>query len=320
MSDEEMNQLLVAVEAQLGEAWVEAVQWLRDQNQLDDVAARVEAGDYEGAVIGVEQAAQRFAEQVADGYITAGKAAAAWLDKNLPDSLVTFSTTNYRAVQWAQQNKLDLVQQITAQQKQVINQVLTDSTRGAVNPRVWARDLRDSIGLTAYQEGHVASYRQALEQGDLANALERELRDGRSDRSIIAAIQEGGSLPQEQIDSMVERYRANYIVFRTEAIARSEGLRVIHQGTQELYEQAIEDGHIEAANLVQQWNSRHDTRTRRSHYVMDGQQRAFGEMFLSGDGVELEYPGDPNAPASETANCRCNRSLRLVKLEAPAPN
>jgi hypothetical protein len=38
---------------------------------------------------------------------------------------------------------------------------------------------------------------------------------------------------------------------------------------------------------------------------MNGQLRAFGEPFLSGNGFELAYPGDANAPGSETINCRC---------------
>lgn len=313
-----MDQLLTAVEQQLGAAWVEAVEWLRDQNHLEAVEERVRSGDLQGAVIGVEQAAERFAGVAAEAYAMAGKAAAAWLDGLVPSKLITFDAANPRAVRWAQMNRATLVREITQQQAQVIGNLLTDATRLSINPRVWARDLRDSIGLTAYQDNHVATYRRALETGDFDNALGRQLRDARSDRSVLAAIENARPLPPEQVDSMVERYRANWVSYRSEVIARTEGLRVLHQGTEEGIEQALDGGVIDARQLVQFWNAHHDARTRRSHYAMDGQPRAWDEPFISGNGVELRYPGDPDAPSDETLQCRCNRSMRLLSVEEAA--
>lgn len=40
---------------------------------------------------------------------------------------------------------------------------------------------------------------------------------------------------------------------------------------------------------------------RRSHIHLSGTVKALGEEFLPG----LKYPGDPDAPASETINCHC---------------
>lgn len=316
MSDEEMDALLTRVERELGAAWVETVEYLRDTNQLEDVEARIHDGDYAGAVVGVEEAAARFAAATHDGYTAAGEAAAEWLDAQLPERLITFDATAWRAARWAQQNKLEVVREITNEQRGVLGQVLIRSSSTATNPLVVAREVRQSIGLTVYQEGVVQTYRRALESGDLQNALGRQLSDGRYDRSLIAAIRDERAIPADQIDRMVEAYRANWVTFRAETIARTEGLRVIHQGTEELFTQAIEGNFIDMRRLVQQWNSHRDSHTRRSHYVMDGQVRAFGVAFESGDGVELRYPGDPDAPAAETAGCRCNRSFRLLTVDA----
>lgn len=40
---------------------------------------------------------------------------------------------------------------------------------------------------------------------------------------------------------------------------------------------------------------------RHSHIALSGETRPAGEDFLPG----LKYPGDPDAPASETINCHC---------------
>lgn len=307
-----MTALLDAVEEQLGGDWIDAVEWLRDQNQLDDVENRLRAGDVDGAVVGVEAAALRFAANVAEVYTTAGQQTAAWLDALVPDKLVSFDTTNYRAVAWAQRNRLDLVNGLTNEQRELIRDVIAEGIRAGQNPRVTARDIRAAIGLTPIQEDHVTSYRLALESGDYANALSRELADGRSDRSLQVAMRDGSSLPEAQIDSMVERYRANYVAFRAETIARTEGLRAIHEGSEEALQQAVSNGDVQVAQLVRTWHSAHDKRVRAWHAVMDGQEAALGETFESGDGNELKYPGDPDAPASEVVSCRCVVSTRFV--------
>lgn len=53
-----------------------------------------------------------------------------------------------------------------------------------------------------------------------------------------------------------------------------------------------------------QWVATNDSRTRDSHASADGQEVPINTPFTVG-GFLLEYPGDPNAPAAETINCRC---------------
>jgi hypothetical protein len=64
------------------------------------------------------------------------------------------------------------------------------------------------------------------------------------------------------------------------------------------YEQELEFGipaHV--------WQTRGDEQVRESHAAMDGQCVSIDEPFISGDGNELQYPGDPSAPPSDTYNC-----------------
>lgn len=56
--------------------------------------------------------------------------------------------------------------------------------------------------------------------------------------------------------------------------------------------------------IVKEWASAEDSRTRASHAAADGQERPRDEAFSVG-GAALMLPGDPNGPAKEIINCRC---------------
>jgi hypothetical protein len=70
--------------------------------------------------------------------------------------------------------------------------------------------------------------------------------------------------------------------------------------------------------LQKGWISVHDNRTRgvdpkdhADHIDMDGQWVDFYDVFRDPrNGVELQHPGDPKAPAGDTVNCRCNMTTR----------
>lgn len=311
MSDEDMAQLLEAIEDRLGGSWNGIVDHLRDINEIDDIAHRVRIGDIDGAVDGVEAAIGRFASTLTDSYIESAEAAAAFVDSVKPARLVTFSVDNQRAADWVRANRAELVREVTQETRNVITQVVGRGVQTGANPRAVARDIRDSIGLTAEQESHVASYRRALEQGDWSNALGRKLRDGRSDKSLHKLMRDGGTMSEAQVDRMVDRYRGNYVAYRAEVIARTEGLRALHQGVNEGFQQAIDDGDIAADELMQEWHSAADARVRDSHgRVLNADTGETTKPFGVGywrtrDGNLLAYPGDPTAPAEEVINCRC---------------
>jgi len=55
------------------------------------------------------------------------------------------------------------------------------------------------------------------------------------------------------------------------------------------------------ADMVKQWDSTLDSRTRESHAIVDGEIRELDEKFSNG----LMFPGDPSGGAAEVINCRC---------------
>jgi Phage Mu protein F like protein len=288
-----------------------AVQWLRGQQGADEIASILESGAVDQIAPDVDRMAEAIASEVNAEYLEGGDLTA--------DAIGTFAkvpghytATDSRAVVRMKANDLRLVTGITEEQRTVIRDAMVDGMRANLNPRAIADTIEDTLGLSRQQAEWVRSYRRALESGDpelLQSALERELRDGRSDRSVLRAIDGGKPLSQRQIDSMVDRYTANAIHLRAETIARTEGLRAVHEGMQDAIAAGIDRGDLQADVIALTWWAKLDGRERASHREMLGQTRGYGDPFLSGDGNLLEYPGDPSAPASDTVNCRCTLAL-----------
>jgi hypothetical protein len=210
-----------------------------------------------------------------------------------------------------QENQLRLVREFAAEQRRATSAALIRGVREGMNPIATARDFRGSIGLTEYQTKIVANYRRSLETLS-RDALERELRDRRFDRTVTNAIDGNIPLSQERIDMMVERYTEKWVKYRSEAIARTESLRAANAGSNELYRQAIDRGDLNQGDLIREWIPAKDDRVRDSHAEMAGQTRGVNEPFISGLGNELMYPGDPSSPAEDTIHCRCAVTTRFA--------
>lgn len=80
-------------------------------------------------------------------------------------------------------------------------------------------------------------------------------------------------------------------------IARTEGHRIQVQSGMDACYKAKEKG----ADVVKQWDSTLDGRTRESHQKVDGEIRELDKPFSNG----LMFPGDPSGGAAEVVNCRC---------------
>ena len=86
---------------------------------------------------------------------------------------------------------------------------------------------------------------------------------------------------------------------RAKTIAQTEGHRVQQQSQMKTLEKAKDSG----ADVVKQWDSTLDSRTREDHQKLDGQIRELDEPFEV-NGREAMYPGGFGI-ASEDINCRC---------------
>lgn len=305
-----LERLRDRAEREIRPAWFAMLDWLMGRWSV----ARLEQAlprDLGLLYADIDRAVAAFVRETATVTVAAGEGIAELVSRAVKAPF-TFESTAPTAVEMLRADGLRLVRGITDEQRAAFTEAIASGMERGDNPRVTARALRGSLGLTQRQQQAVANYRRALEQGS-QNALDRALRDRRFDRTVERAVAGDTPLTSPQIDRMVDRYRERYIAYRAEVVARTEALRAVHGAAEETYRQALVRGDLDPHEIQRKWLAARDRRTRDSHRAMDGQLRPIGEAFRSGDGYALRHPGDPNAPASETVQCRC---MVVTRLEA----
>lgn len=309
-----LNLLLDQQEARIAVIFRTAISDLKSELDLDELADLIEQGRVNEAMDRLQYAAEQLGSASNVAFITAGQSTSDFL-RGANVARVVFNAVNLNAVAAMQATRLELIREFTAEQRKAASMALVSGVEAGTNPIAAARNFRDSVGLTSTQWTHVASYRAALERVGFdpqaaENALGRALRDGRTDRSVMAAARAGRPLPADKIDMMVRRYTERYVKHRAEVIGRTEALRAVNQGNEEAYRQAIAAGEINADQLRREWRTRLDGRERKTHMLLNGQVKGWGESWVTENG-EIKYPGDPDAPAAETIQCRCALLTRI---------
>lgn len=180
--------------------------------------------------------------------------------------------------------------------RSVFRRSATATARGLDVPAPSSAELAPS--LTAYSEAVIPLLETV---GDnLAAAAQRTLAEG---------VNNGDS-----IDQLKERLKAAFSdtgsqlgPVRADRIAQTEAVRAFNAGTLASAEAVTGP----QRPLVKQWVTRHDAKVRTPHRDADGQIQLLADSFDIG-GFEMQYPGDPAAPADLTINCRC-----VLKATAP---
>ena len=242
---------------------------------------------------------------------------------------ITYDRANPRAVELLRDSRRRIIGNINGNARQVIENELVVGVLDGRNPRETARAIQNTIGLNPHLQGAVNRYRRLLTEGEdgrpaaaSLNNLRRLIhpdnptpRSPQEVRLIQSTIQEierarlpsSNALSDQQVTKLVNRYRTRLIRYRAERIARTETLRALNEGSEEMFAQGIQHGGlIEEDEVVRTWVTAGDGRVRDSHSYMHRQQRGFGQPFTSGDGNSLRWPGD-GGPA-ESVNCRCTIS------------
>ncbi len=114
----------------------------------------------------------------------------------------------------------------------------------------------------------------------------------------IASSMTFSQIAQQLSTKMVGQYKnPGGSLYNAMRIARTEGHRIQCQAGMDACHKAKEKG----ADVVKQWDSTLDARTRDSHVHLDGEIRELEEKFSNG----LKFPGDPSGGAAEVIHCRC---------------
>jgi hypothetical protein len=286
--------------------FLEAVVLGRRSAKLEDLSILIAQGRTNEAIAIADHLGPSTATALEAAYTAAGLSAAEVLRSQV-DTFFDFNSLNRRAVREMQDSRVRLVRELASDQRNMATFVLSDGFDRGLAPVDMARELRQSIGLTSQQSQWVANYRTQL-RGTAAQrraALGRQLRDRRFDPTVRRSIAEGFDLTDEQIERMVDRYRERWVAFRAQTIAETETLAAVGAGDEELWRQAIEAGEVDPADVVNTWHTRGDSHVRNTHDGMNGQEKGFGEPFVTDAQVLIRYPGDPGVPAKERVKCRC---------------
>lgn len=304
-----LRELVSKLTPRIRRRFVEMIERIKNEKPLGELADLIAAGRIDEALAIGEKAIRLFSMEAATAFEVTGKSTANFMNSKLRLT-VAFDATNDRAVRIMQADRLRLIREFTNEQRDVVREALADGINRGLNPIAQARQFRSAIGLTRKQWATVRNYRRLLEEQS-PDALMRRLRDRRYDATLRAAVDAARPLTKAQIDTMVTRYTERFVKYRSEVIARTEALRAVHLANREMYRQAFDSGDLDPSLITREWNTAKDERVRSSHATMHGQQRGFEDAFVSGDGNKLRFPGDPEAPAEDTIQCRCSVGTRI---------
>ena len=307
--------LLAKFDRYIAESFLESVKRIQDGITLSEIEAALRSNNPLLAQELVTQSLVRaayipFGESLQDAMIAGGQHAKTIASAHGVEFAFQVGDTN--AARFLSNYLAEKIQAITDETKRTIGQIAVNGVNAGINPRDTARTIRASLGLTSHQEGIVANYRTYLMEGD-RRALENRLRDARYDPTVARSIKEGTPLSKERIDQMVDRYRSRLILRRSETIARTESMTLIHGGQDAYWRQLVASGDVSADQIKRKWITTNDSRLRDAHAAIpslnkDG--RGYDEPFLSPLGL-IRYPCDPAATPANRINCRCSLFVRI---------
>lgn len=321
--------LLSQFEPTLRAGFLASINEITSKVLLAEVISALNRGNVTEAIaaLHIEPAAfEAFRDARAAAYIAAGKETVATLPPRpgVGPMIVRFDARAPLAEQWLGRDSSRWITRLTEEQQQVARNFLEAGMVRGDNPRTVALDLVGRIdpqlgrrtngllGLSLPQEQAWRNARLALSSPEtMAQFLNNKLRDHRYDPWIEKALRDGVPLTPEQQQLMLQRYSDRLLKHRGDTVARTEMMAALHAGTRQAYQEAIDAGHITKEEIKRTWDSTGDRKVRSSHEYLDGQEVGFDEPYVTESGVQIMFPGDPTAPVSEIANCRCNELYRI---------
>ncbi|NBW08358.1 MAG: hypothetical protein EBR82_10055 [Caulobacteraceae bacterium] len=320
MTNEEFEALLDKIEKGLYKSYLESIDTLKASIDVDALAILIEQGrTYEATQLindaAVKQGMAPFTNTVASSYSVAG---AKFIDSIPPlkvgssEFKIAFDVQNPQLQNILMSRKVELLNGVTRDMSDVVYQTINTGIRDGLGAKQIARDFREVIGLTDKQENIVQNYKRLLKDEPM-QALSRELRDKRFDKTVRKAVRLKQPLPDDVINKMVSRYREKFTKLRAETIARTQGIQILSESERQGWVQMIDDGVVKEQDIERLWVAGKDGRTRSSHVAIPRLNEGgvgMNQPFQSPLGA-IMYPGDPSASLKNRINCRCRVITRF---------
>lgn len=318
----ELLDLADKYEGQLRRKLVASINGIKDDIKIAAVAGLIESGASSSEIfnaLGLNSADAKLApalDVLGAAFLAGGIATMAAAAAGIPGGpkiMVRFDSTNPAATEYLRQSAADLVTSISADSLDAIRSTLAGAHGVGDTPTVAARRLRDMIGLTVRQQNAVQNYRYFLETNDY-RALARNL-NGNDERVVQAGIR-NNTLSGGKIDGLVNGYADRLLRQRTQMIAQTESFRAMNAASHESWRQIASRGDVDVNSIRRFWVATNDSHTRDAHLEIPLMNDGGVEMtqpFRSPLGA-IMYPGDPDAAAANSINCRCSVVYRFVNV------
>lgn len=297
-----VDDLLAKSEGSIKRSYLDFMRAVRAPSMFTQIRAQLARGDTSWVIGHVDQKIQPTGFLIQKLFHDAGTHEAGLISKKLGRKVI-YNPLEHEAIKASNGVRLDFINEFNRKQRLTTRRTLIDAKRRGLNLKDTFVALKESIGLTDYQESVVINYRNLLMKNS-ADALNRVMRDKKMDGAVRQAIRRGKPLTQVQIDRAVKAYRENFLVRRAKTIARTEALKSINGARFMAMQQAAAQTDYNEDQVVRTWHSMQDARVRDTHQGLDGAEvEGMEQPFESESGALLMYPGDPNAPPDETVNC-----------------
>lgn len=317
--------------SEVAHAFLDAINELKSGVEFQRLRLAIQQRDLSEAMAALHLDRAAFAgleAKITEAFVAGGQGAAA----SMPAAVsigYRFDPGNQRAAQIIRSMAARLVTGLLDGERQQAASLIADGMARGAPPRSVALDLvgrqnrvtlkREGglMGLSSPQRAYVEAARLELGSTDkalLENYLSRKRRDKRYDATVRRAINTGKAVDKAKAEDMIRRYEAGLLNLRGEVIARTEGLPAIRAAKREAYQQLVDDGRVNAQDIIRGWSATSDNRTRDTHEAMNGQRvRGLDQPFRSPSGALLLFPGDASlgAPVSELASCRCDEFIAI---------
>lgn len=307
----------MASERQIEQAFLRGVRSITDAIKVTRLKEAIAAHDYNAIldIVDIDDAA--FDEMRGLVMQTYAEAGATELSKQRFPVPVRWNSANPRVEAFARNQIGGDITNITESMRLAVRETVADGYAFGRSTNRIALDIAGRVdatgrrrggivGLSAQQAQWVANMRSALEESP-----EAALRYGKRDKRFDALLRRSESLTAEQIDRIIRQYSNKLLLSRGNAIAITERGLAVNGGLIEAWRQAADRVGFSTDRIQKEW--RH---TGRAVEDRPGHLRANGQKVIGLDtpfivnGISMAYPHDPNAPASEVVNCRCEVRLK----------
>lgn len=330
--ERQIRDLTRLYEPRIRQAFLEAMQDIRNRAQMGALRDALRSGDINAAVnaLNIDHAAYaRLQATILEVYSQSGAltiSANSWIYPDGTRAVVRYNSLSPLAETYARELSARLVVGLSTEAQSVARDVIADGyALGRPIDRI-ARDLVGRIGANGRRTGGIVgldpqqvqwvrNLREYLST-DPSRALGMKLnaRDLAFIRRIVA---ENRTLTQTQIDGLLRRYENNQLLARGLRVARTETITAIEQGKFDAWRQGLEKTGVPEQFLVRTW--KHTGRSvidRTQHMMISGKEaRGLTEPFVMPDGAAMRYPHDTGlgAGADHVVNCQCRADYRVDK-------